>query len=186
MASDSIDDFMGDAPEPKKESSGGFIVALALGTVIAAGTGWFLGGQFTPQSATDAMSKQEMTAKDEEKEEKKAKADEKDEDMEDAEAPSNPDNIIALDPILTVLQDSDNVFMRLELAIVLNERADEFDTESKLRLHSDLSALSRTLTLRQISGPSGYLHLRDDLIDRARLISDGIIKDVLVLSMVAE
>ena len=178
------------ANETPKESAIGFYIAILLATVIAVGTGWFLGGmlEVDPNAkkaeSVAAQDKLQEGAEYGEKEDdgkKEAKAEYKAKGGKKASS-----NIVTLEPILVALRNSNNAFLRLELAIIMNEGAYLDETEGKLRLLSELSAFSKTMTLRQISGPSGYLHFREDLLDRAILSTKGGVRDLLILSMVAE
>ena len=169
--------------ETKKGSSLGFIVAFVLATVMSLGSGWFIGGTLI---GTGGDKKVEMKKPVEEEAEKDQAKNSDADGSDEGEEEKSLRNIIMLEPVLVLLRESKNTFIRLELAIVLNEDEPAFDTESLTRLKSDISDYSRTLSLQQIQGPSGYLHFRDDLLDRVRLTTDGKVRDVLVLSMVAE
>jgi len=162
----------------KKPSPVGFIIGIVVVTVIAVGAGWFLGGQFAakPKKMVMAKVEQKIVPKEDEAGEKEGKDGKK--------VDLGP--IVKLEPIIVVLRNSKNAFLRLELAIVTQESGELSDEESKLRLMEAISAFSRTLTIRQISGPSGYLHFREDILDVARLTTNGIVKNILILSMVAE
>ena len=173
------------APAKKKDSLIGFIAGMLVLTVVAIGAGWFLGDFMVekkpPKKVESAAFIEVGGKKDKEKDAKKHK---KEDDHKEPDAHGS--NIMRMEPILVALRKSNNAFMRLELALVFGGDPSEFDEEHVLRLHSDLAAFARTVSLRTISGPSGYIHFREDIVDRARLASDGKINDVLILSMVAE
>lgn len=176
---------------PPKESSMGFYLAILIATVIAAGSGWFLGGMLTVSPKVQKEVETEINAgvgkKPETDGKGKAKGDEKASKSGDEKKGGYGENgLVTLEPILVALRNSNNAFLRLELVLVMNKGAYLEDEESKVRLISELSAFSKTMTLKQISGPSGYLHFREDLVDRARLSTNGDVKDVLIMSMVAE
>jgi len=95
-------------------------------------------------------------------------------------------DVIELDTILVALRDSNKVWVRMRLAIVATDDADLGIDEVKFRMASDITAFVKTLTLKQISGPSGFVHLKEDLLDRARLSTDGQVEDLLIMSLVAE
>ena len=44
----------------------------------------------------------------------------------------------------------------------------------------------RTVPLAQLEGPSGFLHLREDLNDRARIRSGGKVRELVVHALVLE
>ena len=175
----------------KKESPIGFVISLVVMTLVAGGAGWVLGEFLKPEekpektAAKAVYQKGDLGGHGKEADGHGSKDGHGKDDAHNA-APVPGGTIVKLEPILVVLRNSENAFMRLELAVVLGEDA-EFHAEKDLpKLINDISAFSRTMSLRQISGPSGYLHFREDIIDRARLSSKGAIKDVLILSMVAE
>jgi flagellar FliL protein len=74
-----------------------------------------------------------------------------------------------LPAIVTNLAGPKKAWIRLEAAI-----ADDF------------VAYLRTVPLAQIEGPSGFLHLREDLNERARIRSGGKVKELVVQSLMLE
>ena len=50
----------------------------------------------------------------------------------------------------------------------------------------DIVAYLRTVPLAQIEGPSGFLHLREDLNDRARIRSGGKVRELVIQALVLE
>lgn len=171
-----------EAPAQKKESPIGFFIGILVVTLIAVGGGWFAGGQFAPglmQDEATGKTVEVVTA-----DNTKAPAKDKKEEKSGKKATTGP--VMKLDPIIVVLQDSDNAFLRFEIAVIMEKSGALNDEEKKTRLISDISAFAKTLSLKQISGPSGYIHFREDIIDRARISTGGLIKDILILSLVAE
>lgn len=175
MANDPFASDLLDTPK-KKESPLGLIIGLVVITVIALGAGWFLGGQLGGSSAPP--EKPEAKAEESEKTEKKEEGE------EEEQVAAGP--IIKLEPIIVALPDDNNTFLRVELVLIAKPETDINNAETKLKLTNDISAFIRTLTLNQISGPSGYLHFREDLLDRARLTTEGAVKELLIMSLVAE
>lgn len=161
----------------KKQSGAGFLIAMVLGTCVALGSGWFLGLQFVSPGKPANPDAEDVAS---------ASTDGKPSSQDETTAEKSVSNVSVLEPIIVILRNSDNTFLRLELAVVLGPGSAFLTTEEKLMLKSEISAYSRTLSLRQISGPSGYLHFREDLLDRVRLATKSDIEDVLVLAMVAE
>lgn len=165
---------------PKKESPLPFIMVMVVLSLVAVGSGWYLTSLLQPP-------KMEKAAKTQTANEEPVAEDDAEEEVAEDEEDSEPDPAaILLDPIIVALQRSENTFIRIELALIPNRGAEIGDQESRLRIGSDVAAFVQTLQLHQILGPTGYLHLRDDLLDRARLVTDGQVKDVLIVSMVAE
>ncbi len=166
--------------EKKPDSIKLTIIALVLVSVIAVGGGWFVGalmnGDGTP-SAKDAAA-QEL-AKKGEKEKSHGEGEQND-------AFSNSErNVVELETILVALHDSDNIWVRMQLVVVSTSEADLDSAEIKARIHADITAFVKTLTLAQISGPSGFIHLKEDLLDRARLATNGQVEDLMIISILA-
>lgn len=166
----------------KKESLMAFIGVMLVLSLVAVGAGWFLTQQL---QRSDTSTPQTDVAYKNEKEENTAKSEEEASEEGESEEKPKPEAII-LDPIIVALQKNENVFMRIELAIIPKEDAEISNQEMRLRIGSDVAAIMQTMTLQQISGPTGHLHFREDLLDRVRLVTSGQVKDVLIMSMVAE
>ncbi len=152
-----------------------FIIALALVSVLAVGAGWFVGAKLLPPRNADL--------KIEEKTGTETKAGDTKEEAENVPAGKT---IVALGPIIVGLSGSQNTWLRIEMAVVADGDADLKDPVVKGRIASDIAAFLRNITLSQISGPSGFLHLKDDLLDRARLSTDGKVDDVMISTLVVE
>ena len=167
--------------EVKSDSLMLMIVAMVLVSLIAIAAGWFASTQLGSDEVVDAKEKANAHL------EKKG-----DEDKEQAEGKESKSffksekEVIELDTILVALSGRDKVWLRMQLAVVATDEADLDIAEVKSRMVSDITALVQTLTLAQISGPSGFIHLKEDLLDRARLTTDGGVEDLLIMSIVAE
>lgn len=94
--------------------------------------------------------------------------------------------VAVLEPIIVTLPDNDNTWLRLELALVMDPDSALPSEYERATIASDLSGFLRTLELGKVFQPSGYLHLREDLLDRARLASGAAVSDVMIISLVAE
>jgi flagellar FliL protein len=159
-----------------------FLAGLGIVTLLAAGGGMYLGGQLsvkTPEKMEQTVSSASLISGD-------VKDKEESEGEEGLEETAKASEAVRLDPIIVGLSNSNNAFLRVELAIIADDPKAFSADKEKLRISSEISTFARTLTLKQISGPSGYLHFREDIIDRVRLLTDGTVDDVLILSMVAE
>jgi flagellar FliL protein len=53
-------------------------------------------------------------------------------------------------------------------------------------IRQDVLAYLRTLSLAQIQGPSGLLHLREDLNERVKLRSKGVIQELVLESLIVQ
>lgn len=169
---------------PKKESPMGFIVSLAVLSLVAVGAGWFVTGQLNPSvMMANETTENQKVEEDENKEDDKLNKESGEDEGHEVMAKSD---VLLLDPIIIALHKSENTFMRIELAVIPESDSDIDTQEIRLRIGSDIAAFAQTLTLEQISGPSGYIHFREDILDRVRLITNGKTKDVLIMSLVAE
>lgn len=171
-----------DAPRPAKGPSllvqGGVLLAL---TLLAAGIGWAAGGRLGP-----AAPAQTETAAPAAKDAAPAAATEEasagDADEAPAASAGRP-TIIPLAPINTSLAAPDNVWVRMELSLEFTEAPEPGLADS---IHQDLLGFIRTVKLHQIEGASGFLHLRADLDERARIRSDGKASRVLIRTLLFE
>ena len=53
-------------------------------------------------------------------------------------------------------------------------------------IRQDILAYLRTLSLAQIQGPSGLLHLREDLNERVKLRSKGVIQELVLETLIVQ
>lgn len=146
------------------------LLALLVLTAIAGGIGWYAG---------DYLQAMQAPASD------TAKAEEEDgQDTDQAEiAAMDSPRVVALEPIMTSLADPSDIWVRLELAVVFE---DEPSSSRAREIHQDLFAYIRTLKLRQIDTPSGLQNLKTDLLERARIRSEGQISDILITTFLYE
>jgi flagellar FliL protein len=155
----------------KKKS--GLIVTIAVVLVlslVAAGGGWMVGGLIAPQvDQPETAASAGSEAKDAEKEE---------------EAEDKPrENVVALEPITTNLSYPSDNWIRIEVSLVF---IDEPDQAMADRIHQDMLAYLRTVSLQQIEGPRGFQYLREDLRERVKLRSEGRVNDLLLRTFVIE
>lgn len=91
-----------------------------------------------------------------------------------------------LAPIITNLASPKDVWMRIEVSIVIKPEAQAEQDLIAVRSSDQILALLRTIHLAQIEGPSGFLHFREDLNDLVRASSEHKVAQVLISSMVVE
>ena len=173
---------------PKKTSLVVHIVVFLLVTGLAAGAGFgvsmFMDPGGSAATAQDASMKSdadmEMSKKEGEGGDKDAKDGDESKEGEDGvkQAYAKP-----LAPILTNLAAPDDVWVRMELAVVGKP---ELTDEILEKIHQDLFAYMRTVKLHHVEGPSGYNNLRAELSERAVVRSGGAAKAVLVRTLVFE
>jgi len=162
-----------DQEEDGGKKKSGLIVTIAIVLVlsaIAAGGGWVVGGMLAPQVDQPKVA---------ETEEKPAE-DEKDGDQAEDMARNN---VVALEPITTNLSYPSDNWIRVEVSLVFNDLPDD---ELADRIHQDMLAYLRTVSLQQIEGPRGFQYLREDLRERVKLRSEGRVNDLLLRTFVIE
>jgi flagellar FliL protein len=141
---------------------------LGVLTVAAIGSGWFAGdflgkGQKPAEAPAPAAHAAPSHG-------------------EEGEEAANP-LLVPLAPMTTNLSAPNSVWVRLELALLLNAPLTPPEIET---IHQDLFAFLKTVKLHQIEGPSGYQHLIGDLQERARIRSDNKVDQVLMRTMLFE
>ena len=77
-----------------------------------------------------------------------------------------------------------NTWIRLEASIVLDGEGDAKGLAATIT--EDTIGYVRTLSLPLIEGSSGLLHLREDLSDRARIRSNGKVRDIIIHTLIVE
>lgn len=147
------------------------LAALLLMTAAAIGGGWFAGTYLGSESAQTGTAEASATPD----AGHAAPA-------EGEEAAPNP-LLVALAPMTTNLAAPNKIWLRLELSLVLDAPQPPELIET---IHQDLFAYIRTLKLHQVEGASGYQHLKADLEERARIRSDGHVRQILVRTLLLE
>lgn len=98
-----------------------------------------------------------------------------------------PADVLSLKPlpaIVTNLASPQKTWIRLEASILAGD-SPEISALTAV-IAEDVVAFLRTVPLEQIEGPSGFLHLREDLNDRARIRSGGKVRELVVQSLMLE
>ncbi len=158
------------APEESKKGRAALlklIAAMLLMTIIAAGLGGGLGIKLADQ-VEDAVRAKES-------------AEEKPTALLNY---TGATHLKALAPIVTNLAEPHDTWIRLEASIVFDDEAIATDDVLAGRITDDFLAYLRTVALSQVDGPSGMQHLREDLTDRARIRSDGRVREVVIQTLV--
>jgi flagellar protein FliL len=180
-----------DEPKQEKKKSGSLVMQLVMLLVmsgLAGGAGWGMssfmtaqqspggkmpplpaaGHEAAPAGATDhaapAAGHGEGGAKDE-------------------GPPSLMGSALLLEPIVTNIASPQDVWVRLELALVAETPLDEKLTQT---IREDLFAYVRTVRLSQLEGPSGFISLKADLLDRAKIRSEDKVSAVLIKTLLFE
>ncbi|MDH6233378.1 flagellar FliL protein [Mesorhizobium soli] len=90
---------------------------------------------------------------------------------------------VKLAPLTTNLAVPNDMWLRMEASIVLDGPAPQTLADD---IHQDFLAYLRTLRVYQIEGATGLRNLKADLEDRARIRSDGHVKQVLIQTLLFE
>jgi|SRR5690349_12034829 len=88
--------------------------------------------------------------------------------------------------VVTNLAGSQSDWVRLEASIVYKPGEEQHPDVLASETRQDILSYMRTVSLAQIQGPSGLLHLREDLNERARLRSKGTIQELVLETLVVQ
>jgi len=91
-----------------------------------------------------------------------------------------------LDPIVANLKSPSDVWIRLDVGVVLDSREAPEPAILLGEISEDIVAYLRTISLPQLSGGEGLLFLKEDLKERGRIRAPRQLKDLLVLTMVVQ
>ncbi|QRM30133.1 flagellar basal body-associated FliL family protein [Microvirga sp. VF16] len=91
-----------------------------------------------------------------------------------------------LAPVVTNLTGSESDWVRIEASIVYKPRDEQHPDVLVSETRQDILSYIRTMSLAQIQGPSGLLHLREDLNERARLRSKGVIQELVLETLIVQ
>ena len=167
-----VDEVEGAEANGPKEPSVIIVLGLvAVLTLVAAGSGIGLGMM---------MAGDETIALDEATSQAEAKSEEEKPEY------SSGEHVQMLHPVVTNLLAPRGVYIRLEGAVVFASKPAKNDEALISRLSQDVVSLLRTMTLAQIEGPSGLLHLREDLNARVRIRSGGDATEIVLHTLVVE
>jgi flagellar protein FliL len=169
------------AKEGKKPSLLSVVLPIALITLIAAGGGFAFGSlMVVAKEKQVAASAQEHGEEAKPGEHGEVKIKEKPEENEAGAI------VRQLTPIVTNLMAPKEAWIRLEAAIVLKSEAASKQDLIAVESGDKIMGYLRSVTLAQIDGPSGLLHLREDLNDLLAGPPDAPVRKVLISSMVVE
>ncbi len=91
-----------------------------------------------------------------------------------------------LAPIVTNLAAPADTWVRLEVSLVLDQKS-AVNVEPVLSaVNEDMLAFLRTVTARQLEGAAGLKNLREDLNERIAIRSKGLVRDVVIETLVVQ
>ena len=156
----------------------GFVVALVILTVVAAGAGGFFGMRFLapPPAATSAPATEHA-----------AKSDKHGGGHGETPAAKKPDSlkVIPLPAIVGNLAGDKPTWARIEASIVVDQEVKDVAALTA-KIGEDIVAYLRTVSLQQTQGAAAFQALREDLTDRVRIRSNGAAKDFVIQGFVIE
>lgn len=91
-----------------------------------------------------------------------------------------------LAPVVTNLTGSESDWVRIEASIVYKPANEQHPDVLVSEMRQDILSYIRTMSLAQIQGPSGLLHLREDLNERAKLRSKGVIQELVLETLIVQ
>jgi flagellar protein FliL len=156
------------ATPTKKASSLGLVIEMAFLTCFAVGAGGLFGMLVLGGGMENAGAKPEPPAAHGKKQKGPEMA-----------------SLRALPAIVTNLASPQKTWIRLEASIAFADATAD-SGELAAAVAEDVVAFLRTVPVGQLEGPSGLLHLREDLNDRARLRSGGKVRELVIQSLVLE
>lgn len=157
------------APQKKKRSGMILTIAAVAGvTAVAAAGGWFLGGFLAPAVAPKPEPKTEEAKKYGEPLPKIS---------------TQENGVVQLEPITTNLAYPTDTWVRLEVALLFKDKPEVKLAET---IHQDIMVYLRSVSLQQLEGPRGFQYLKEDLEERADLISEGKVSNIMFRTFVVE
>jgi flagellar FliL protein len=106
---------------------------------------------------------------------------------ESAPAPkAEPSSIYDLPPIVTNLAAPQEVWIRLEGSIVFDPKSLPHPESVAGELGEDILSYLRTVSLKQLEGPTGLENLRQDLNERAATRTGGKAREFVIHTMVMQ
>ena len=156
--------------DPASGKGKGWVIPLALLTLLAIGTGGAFG--------TFLVSAMEKNI-DARKKEEQGKG-------LPTLANSGELTLRGLAPVVTNLTGSGDLWIRLESSIVFKTGALPNADVTAAEIRQDMLAYLRTVSASQIEGASGLQHLREDLNERAVMRSGGAVRELIVETLVIQ
>lgn len=101
-------------------------------------------------------------------------------------AASRVAGVVALPPVVAPLKAPAEVWVRFEGAIVVDAMPAPEAALLATRVAADTLAYFSTQSLPDLEGGAGLNGVREDLLERARLRSDGKVRELLVTTLVAQ
>ncbi len=143
--------------------------ALAVLTVVAAGSGTLLGFHLVG-SVENAMKSRAAEGKPPPPEARYATG----------------TSLLKVPPVVANLASPQDVWVRVEASIIVADEEIASPDVLAGEIAGDIVAYLRTVSLQQIEGPSGLLHLREDLNDRVAIRSNDQVRELIIETLVVQ
>jgi flagellar FliL protein len=91
-----------------------------------------------------------------------------------------------LSPIVTNLAAPANTWVRLEAALLMEQKAAATADPLVGAITEDILGFLRSVTAQQMEGPAGLRNLREDLIERVAIRSKGLVRDIVIETLVVQ
>lgn len=91
-----------------------------------------------------------------------------------------------LDPLVTNLASPKDAWIRVHASVLLEEETEGEIGLLRKKVEDDFLGYLRTLTLAHLEGGAGLQHLKEDLTERAKTRSKGLIHEVILESVVIQ
>jgi flagellar protein FliL len=156
-------------PEKRRGSMVQSIAAFAVLTVVAAGSGTLLGFHLVGSVETAVKNKAA-------------------EDKPPLPQPLYPTGtgLLKVPPVIANLASPQDVWVRVEASIIIADAEVAGTDVLAGEIAEDILAYLRTVSLEQIEGPSGLLHLHEDLNDRVAIRSNDQVRELIIETLVVQ
>ena len=91
-----------------------------------------------------------------------------------------------LSPIVTNLAAPANTWVRLEAALLMEQKAAVSADALVGAITEDILGFLRSVTAQQMEGAAGLRNLREDLIERVAIRSKGLVRDIVIETLVVQ
>jgi len=91
-----------------------------------------------------------------------------------------------LPPIIANLAEPSDAWVRVQASIVFDSKAVPKPDLVAAEIGEDILGFMRTLSEAQIGGASGLQHLREDLNERAAIRSGGLVRELIIQTLVVQ
>lgn len=158
------------------------VIPILIISILAGGGGYVQGSFVRGNSAPDLAKTEANIAS-----EKSVGSEASSTDRSTTEASVAAKTIVRpLAPIISNLGFPSETWMRLELSVLMTPGASSEQDVVAAKAGESVVTFLRTVDLKKIEGPSGFLHFREDLSDLLTTQFRGSVTGVLIGSMVVE